>query len=138
MTVKRCAIVVAALAMMAQPAGGQVVPDHAARIAALSRETDAVVGYDAVKTLQIAYGQFAENGQWRDMADLFADDAVATFGTLTVHGRAEIGAYLLQQIGGGREGLPPGGVRYQIALTPVISLSGDGRSAKGRWHELAM
>ena len=138
MTIKRCAIIVAALAMAAQPAGGQGAPDQAARIAALSRETDAVVGYDAVKTLQIAYGQFAENGQWRDMADLFADDAVATFGALTVHGRAEIGAYLLQQVGGGREGLPPGGVRYQIALTPVISLSGDGRSAKGRWHELAM
>lgn len=135
MNFPRLTILAAALLVSAQAQAGQ---DPAARIAELARGTDAVAGYDAVKKLQTAYSQFAENGQWSDMADLFAEDAVAIVGDRTIRGRAAIRQYLLGELGGGREGLPAGGVRYQIVLTPVINLSADGRTAQGRWHELAM
>lgn len=131
-------LLAAALFCGAQVHGAETTHAPALRIADLARRTHAVIGYDAARTLQIAYSQYAEDGRWREMADLFAEDAVLIVGDRTIRGKAGIAAYLLQDLGGGREGLPAGGVRYQIMLTPVINVAADGRSAKGRWHELAM
>ncbi len=72
------------------------------------------------------------------MADLFADQGVLRIGDTEMKGRKAILAWLTKEFGGGKLGLAPGGVATRMQLTPVINLSADGRTAKGRWHELAM
>src|SRR6185295_17511194 len=48
---------------------------------------------------------------------------------------AAIGRFLLNKWGNGREGLPAGGLHTLLEDTPVLNLSADGHTAKGRWHE---
>jgi hypothetical protein len=117
-------------ALAATPASGSA--------ATLARDVDDVAAIGAIKRLQVAYTQYAELGLWSEMADLFADKGEAVLGDRTIQGRDAIHRYFLTEFGGGREGLPAGGVRYQLPLTPVINLGEDGHTAKGRWHELAM
>src|SRR5690606_21033051 len=83
------ALVVVALGADAQPSGDVAAAQSAAelerRVAALETETAATEAIRAVKRLQHAYGHYAEAGLWEDLADLFAEDAVAHLpsGTLT-------------------------------------------------------
>lgn len=91
-----------------------------------------------VRRLHLAYTQLAEVGLWREMADLFAGDAEMIVGARTLHGKAAIAAWIRNELGNGGEGLAPGEVRTLLPLTPVLNLGADGRTAKARWHELAM
>lgn len=133
----RFALALATLPVLAlQPA--HAATPAPARLATLANATDQVEGIAAARRLQIAYSQYAEYGLWGEMADLFAKDAIAQFGDRTIKGRDAIRAYLLAEYGGGKDGLPEGGVRYMLPLTPVLNFDADGRTIHGRWHELAM
>ena len=113
-------------------------PALAERIARLERDVARADSVRQVKLVQTAYAHFAEFGLWDQMADLFADKGVLQSGGNEVKGRKAILAYLTREFGGGRLGLAPGGVATRMQLTPVVNLAADGKSAKGRWHELAM
>ena len=91
-----------------------------------------------IRGLQHSWGHLAEGGRWSDMAALFASAGVWTDGSRTVEGPAAIGAFLRDTMGGGSDGLPPGRLNLRLFLTPVITLADDGRTARGRWHEVAM
>ncbi|HXC58879.1 MAG TPA: nuclear transport factor 2 family protein [Steroidobacteraceae bacterium] len=56
----------------------------------------------------------------------------------TVKGPKAIGEYLLSHEGHGHQGLQTGEIHAQILDHPVVNLSIDGESAKGRWYGLEL
>ena len=104
----------------------------------LARDVDRTESMRAVKNLQRTYAQYSQYGLWNEMADLFAKDATYIFDDETIKGRKAIGDYLTSHEGGGQQGLQPGAVHAQIIDHPVVNLSVDGESAKGRWYGIDM
>lgn len=117
---------------------GNAAPTLAQRAALLQRDTANATALRDVRRLHIAYTQLAEVGLWNEMAGLFADDAEMIVGERRVSGKAAIGRWLRDELGTGKEGLAPGEVRTLLPFSPVLNLGADGRTAKVRWHELAM
>src|SRR5689334_4893030 len=99
----------------------------------LARGVERAESVRAVKALQRTYAQYSQYGLWEEMAALFADDGRLTLGDDAVTGRAAIAAFLTAK-GGGRQGLAPGAIHTQLIDGPVVNLSADGRTAKGRWY----
>ena len=91
----------------------------------------------AVKRLQCAYGQYAEFGLWDDLADLFASDGIGHYQAGDLK-KEEIRKLFVNDIGGGKLGLPEGLLYPHIMLQPVVTLASDGKSAKGRWRVFTM
>ena len=87
-----------------------------------------------IKQLQRTYAQYSQYGLWNEMADLFGTNAIYIFDGDTIKGRKAIGAYLTSHEGGGQQGLRPGAVHTQIIDHPVVNLSVDGESGRGRWY----
>jgi len=113
---------------------------HAAleqRLAAATALTERLEAVRAVKRLQHAYGHYSELGLWHDFADLFSDTAVGHY-TQGDLGKEEIRKLFVEQVGQGILGLADGRIYPHIALSPVITLSADGKSAKARWRIVAM
>ena len=100
----------------------------------LARDVDRAESMRAVKQLQRTYAQYSQFGLWNEMGQLFAANATYIFDDQTVTGRAAISDYLATHEGGGQQGLKPGAVHTQIIDHPVVNLSVDGESAKGRWY----
>jgi hypothetical protein len=126
----------AAVLALAAPAAHAA--DEAAKLSRLSLEVQRTEDIRAVKTLQISYAHYAQFGLWTEMAALFTDNAEAVYGANFLKGRAAIGKYLLTTWGNGREGLPAGGLHTVLEDAPVLNLSPDGKTAKGRWREFSM
>jgi len=104
----------------------------------LARDVDRTESMRAVKNLQRTYAQYSQYGLWNEMADLFARDATYIFDDETIKGRKAIGDYLISHEGGGQQGLRPGVVHAQIIDHPVVNLSVNGESAKGRWYGFSL
>jgi hypothetical protein len=104
------------------------------RIEADLRGTESI---RAVKRLQYAYGHYAEQGLWNDLADLFADKGVGHYPAGDL-GREGIRKLFIQDVGKGNLGLGEGVFYPHIMLQPVVTLDPDGKTAKGRWRVLAM
>src|SRR5215510_7986633 len=100
----------------------------------LARDVDRTESMRAVKNLQRTYAQYSQYGLWNEMADLFAKEAAYIFDDETIKGRKAIVDDLTSHQGGGQQGLKPGAVHTQIIDHPVVNLSVDGESAKGRWY----
>lgn len=113
-------------------------PALADRVARLERDVARADSVRQVKRVQTAYAHFSEFGMWDQMTDLFAEKGVLQIGRDEIRGRKAILAYMTKTFGGGRLGLAPGGVSTRMQLVPVVNLSLDGRTAQGRWHEVAM
>jgi len=109
----------------------------AQRIDAAAAQTERLRAVSAVKRLQHAYGHYSEVGLWHDFADLFSDTAVGHY-TQGDLGKEEIRKLFVEQVGQGILGLADGRIYPHIALSPVITLAGDGKSAKARWRIVAM
>jgi len=133
----RFAFILIAVAI-AYPARAVLVVDEAADLARLALEVQRAEDIRAVKRLQISYAHFAQFGLWSDMASLFTSDAETVYGADGLKGRDAIRRHLLTTWGNGREGLPPGGLRTMFEDAPVLNLSADGKTAKGRWREFSM
>ncbi|HMB72775.1 MAG TPA: nuclear transport factor 2 family protein [Gammaproteobacteria bacterium] len=116
----------------------QIDPVVAARVDRLAQDVTRAESVRRVKRLQETYAQYSQFGLWNEMASLFANDAVLVRGDDTIRGRAAIGEFFLESFGGGRHGLPPGGLHTQLVLRPLMDVAADGRSAKGRWWEWSM
>ncbi len=108
-----------------------------ARIAAAAASAERLEAIRAVKRVQHAYGHYSEFGLWHDFADLFSDDAIGHYphGDL---GREEIRRLFVEEVGQGMLGLAEGRLYPHIVMTPVVTLSPDGQSARGRWRIVAM
>ncbi len=108
-----------------------------ARVAGLETMVERAEAIRAVKRLQSAYGQYAEFGLWNDLADLFASDGIGHYPAGDLK-KEEIRKLFINDIGGGRLGLPEGLLYPHIMLQPVVTLAPDGKSAKGRWRVFTM
>jgi len=97
-----------------------------------------VEGVRAVKAIQHSFAQYAHHGLWGEIGRLFAQDASLEWDGTVVVGPDAIAAYFRETLGFGRDGLAPGEAHAQLAMTPVITLSPNGTSARGRWHEVRM
>jgi hypothetical protein len=104
----------------------------------LARDVDRAESIRAVKNLQRTYAHYSQYGLWNEMADLFARDATYIFDEESIQGREAIAEYLTTREGGGQQGLLPGAVHTQIIDHPVVNLSVDGESAKGRWYNFSL
>ncbi len=131
-------LLLVSLGLTATPLPAQSNSTLAERAAQLQVDSSAAMAVHQVRDLHIAYTQLAEVGLWQDMADLFADDAQMIVGDRTLSGKAAIGQWIKDELGNGKSGLASGDVRTFLPFTPVINLGGEGKSAKVRWHELAM
>jgi hypothetical protein len=110
----------------------------AARVHRLALNVERAESVRAVKRVQETYAQYSQFGLWTDMAALFADNAQLSYGKDTAQGRQAIQSYFLATFGEGTHGLKPGGLHTQMVLRPLINVSADGQSAKGRWWEFSM
>ncbi|MCP5144916.1 MAG: alpha/beta fold hydrolase [Gammaproteobacteria bacterium] len=126
-----------ALATAAIAGQAQITADEALRIERMALEADRTESIRAIKHLHDAYAQFAQAGMWREMAALFAADGELLLGDRSASGPDSITDLLREQFGGGRDGLPAGGVQLRMNERPVINLAADGQSAEGRWLEFS-
>lgn len=124
-------------ALLAGPAVAAPAPD-AARLARLQAEVIHGEDLSAIKKLNRSYGYYLDAGLWDDLADLFADDAVANYPNGVWVGRKSIREHLIQNLGGGKIGLGEGRIYTHMPIQPVVHLDPGGRTAKGRWRAFAM
>jgi hypothetical protein len=111
-------------------------PIHAADdVDSLARDVERLTSLRTVKDLQRSYAQLAQFGQWSAMAALFTSDATFISGAQTSKGRAAIESALRR---GRADGLAPGALNTELIDEPLVNLSLDGRSAKGRWMSLSL
>lgn len=106
--------------------------------AVLTARLEDVRAIREIKRLQHLWGHYAEAGQFVELAGLFTTDAVWTDGTVTRSGRRGIEDHLRSTAGGDASGLSADRLNIHLFLSPVITLSPDGRSGRGRWHEVVM
>ena len=121
-----------------QPVADAVASDMAGRLAQLELRRTRLEDLNAIKRLQRAYGYYMDEGQWNDMADLFADDATIEIGFDGVYrGKPRIRQYL-NAMGDGRNGLAKGQLNEHFQLMPVVTLGDDGVSARGTWRDVML
>jgi len=109
---------------------------HAAdSVDTLARDVTRLESLRAIKDVQRSYAQYGQFGLWDDMADLFATDGKVVWGDRVITGRAAIRTWLAGQ---GPQGLAPGALNTLLTENPLVNLSVDGTTAKGRWSHLAM
>ena len=102
------------------------------RVAALGRQARLLQDHDEIENLQGAYGYYFDKNLWDDVAALFSDSATFEDGQRGVYvGRAHI-RQALQLFG--LKGPQQGRLNNYFQLQPVIHVSEDGRTAKGRWQ----
>ena len=109
-----------------------------ARVYRLAQNVERAESVRAVKRVQETYAQYSQFGLWAEMAALFADNAQLTYGKDNEQGREAIQNYFRTRFGEGTDGLKPGALHTQMVLRPLINVSADGQSAKGRWWEFSM
>lgn len=105
-----------------------------AKLAALSTRAERIADYDELRNLQQIFGYYFDKALWEQVADLFAENATLEVAQNGVYeGKAAIRRYLMG-LTGGKPGLAPGQLYNHLQLSPVITLSSDGRAARARWR----
>jgi hypothetical protein len=108
------------------------------RITQLENEIHKARAIRDIKTLQYSYAHYAELGLWLDLGDLFARDGVAHYAQGDFRGPESLRKFYLQELGRGQLGLADGRIYPHIMIQPVVTVAADGKTAKGRWHVIAM
>ena len=108
------------------------------RIGSLEVRLQQAEAIRAVKRLQYSYAHYAELGLWLDLGDIFADKGIAHYPGGDFTGPENLRRFFMQELGRGQLGLADGRVYPHIMIQPVITVAPDGRTAKGRWHVIAM
>lgn len=101
------------------------------RAAVLAQEVNLLEAQYQVEKLQRIYGYYLDKGFWSQVADLFAED-----GEIEIDGRgAHVGKeHVLRYLRAiGPEGPAAGRLFDHMQLAPIVHVSPDGKTAKGRW-----
>src|SRR6266480_3328059 len=136
-------LIVSAACCIAMQAAAQVAPpdDLAAIRARLTQIENSLHKAQAlrdIKRLQYSYAHYAESGLWLDLGDLFAANGVAHYAQGDFRGPESLRKFYLQELGRGQLGLAEGRIYPHIMIQPVVTVAEDGKTAKGRWHVIAM
>lgn len=99
----------------------------------LARDVTRVESIRQIKNTQRQVSQLAQFGQWGQASQLFSSDAKLIWGDTIIQGRASIESWLRNDAGD-MNGVQPGSLDTLIAENPVVTLSINGMSAKGRWN----
>jgi acetyl esterase/lipase len=138
---RRLLAVVLTVLLGTQFAAAQTDAVSPARLNALEENIQRAEDVSAIKRLQRAYGYYLDKGMWEDLADLFADDAVANYPAGVYIGKPSIRRHLYMNVGGGQMGdigLGDGRLYNHMNLQPVVHLDASGTAAQGRWRAFAM
>jgi hypothetical protein len=107
-------------------------------VATLQARARALQDINDIKRLQRAFGYYLDQGQWDQVADLFAHNATLEIGLDGVYrGQDRVRQYFMT-VGGGHLGLASGQVNQYLQLMPVINLAPDGLSAQGTWRAVIL
>jgi hypothetical protein len=110
------------------------IASAADRVAGIDHQANRLADYDELRNLQQVYGYYFDKALWDQVIDLFTDDAQLEVGAQgRFIGKASIRKYLLG-LTGGKQGLAEGQLNNHFQLSPVITLSNDGQSARARWR----
>src|SRR5215831_6496490 len=133
-------VVVCAIGLRAagQPVPGDDLSSLRTRLAQIEDRLHKAEALRDIKRLQYSYAHYAESGLWMDLGDLFARNGVAHYVQGDYRGPEELRKFYLQELGRGQMGLAEGRIYPHIMIQPVVTVAGDGRTAKGRWHVIAM
>jgi len=98
-----------------------------------------------IKNIQRTFAQLAHYGRFKEMASFFADNGVFRWGSgkgsnilddsdaTSIVGPAAVETWLRND-SGKMDGIQPGSMNAMINEMPLVTLSSDGKTAKGRWH----
>jgi hypothetical protein len=134
-------IAFAGTVLVATGAAAQSDPALDARLDALDGQITAAEDVSALKRFQREYGYYVDKGMWEDVADLYADDAVANHPAGTYVGKASIRKHVYMNVGGGQvgdNGLPENRLYNHINIQAVVHVDGGGQTAKGWWRAFEM
>lgn len=113
-----------------------------ARIAKLDADTTRVEDITNIQRLQRAFGYYLDKGYFGEAAKLFTANGRVQYGVDGVYAGQERIRELFTRHGHGSmdagPGLPFGRFNMHMQLQPMITVSADGRTAKGRWREWAL
>ena len=108
------------------------------RLASLEAGIQAEEAIRAVKRLQHTFGHYLEFGLWSDAADLFTENAIGQFQTVTVKGKLNLRKYFMDQAGRTVPGIAKGQLNSHLMLQPIITLGPHSKTATGAWHEMEL
>jgi hypothetical protein len=136
-------IVVAVACLLVMRTTAQITPGDGlaaiqVRLAQLENDLHKARAIRDIKRLQYSYSHYAELGLWYDLGDLFATNGVAHYAQGDFRGPESLRKFYLQELGRGQLGLAEGRIYPHIMIQPVINVGADGRTARGRWHVIAM
>ena len=128
---------------LVMPTAAQVAPGDGlaaieSRVAELENHLHKARAIRDIKRLQYSYAHYAELGLWSDLGDLFATDGVAHYAQGDFRGPESLRKFYLQELGRGQLGLAEGRIYPHIMIQPVVTIAPDGKTARGRWHVIAM
>lgn len=100
-----------------------------------------------IKNVQKHFAQLAQYGRWGEMASLFLENGILRWGSntdplsdsaATTVTAPEAIENWLREDAGKMDGIRPGSFHVLINDMPMISLSDDGKTAKGRWMAMKL
>ena len=110
---------------------------HAADEGGHEQDLERVEAIREIKDLRVALAQDIEAGRWESAAGRFAQSGVVDWGEgrqiSSANIERDLRSRFAPQAGGGSRS-----IHTPILLSPVVTLSADGRRANGRWHEITM
>jgi hypothetical protein len=127
-----------AMRAAAQIAPGDGLAAIRIRMAELESSLHKAQAIRDIKRLQYSYAHYAELGLWLDLGDLFASNGVAHYAQGDFRGPESLRKFYLQELGRGQLGLAEGRIYPHIMIQPVVTVAEDGKTARGRWHVIAM
>ena len=133
-------LVLAGLLCLVLPHATAADMDLRERLARLAYDVQAAEDISAIKRLQRSYGYYVDKGLWKDVAELFTDDAVASYPAGTFIGKASIREHLYRNVGNvpvGQVGLGDNRLYNHMNIQPVVHLDRGGQGGKGRWRAYA-
>lgn len=90
---------------------------------------------EAIKRVQRAYGYYLDKGLWDEMLELFTEDGSIEIASRGLYrGKAQVRRLIRDIIGKGVDGLPHGRLNNHFQLQGIVTVSPDGKTAKGRWR----
>jgi len=118
----------------ATEAGRQPPASAEGQLGKLWRLADRLRSHDEIENLQGVFGYYFDKNLWSDVAALFTSNGTYEYGQQGVYqGRQHIEQALKLF---GPTGPQRGWMNHHFQLQPVIHVSDDGRSARGRWESV--